>query len=391
MPRDSIILGLSGYKIDRICGGNPVIMDVRYTGEVTCPFCGGDDLRTKSRYIRKLRHDSYGQRPCYLHLVGRKYRCRSCNRYFNQRFPGILPYKRSTEVYRRRIFNDHMDGICSSILARREHIGSATVERWYHDFLRRKVAERSNAPCPVALGIDEHFFTRRKGYVTTLCDLSRRKVHDIVLGRSEGSLKGYLSQLQGRDKVRMVCIDLSPTYRSLVKKYFPNATIVADRFHVIRLINNHFLKAWRELDPGVAWNRGMLSLMRRHKKNLRSDQAERLRKYFESRPDIAAIYHFKQELCAMLTRKTLCEHTCRKMIPKLLRIIEKLRNCGLEHMEKIGDTLHEWREEVVCMWRYTRNNGVTEGFHNKMKMIVRRAYGFKNFENYRLRVRALCA
>ncbi len=74
-----------------------------------------------------------------------------------------------------------------------------------------------------------------------------------------------------------------------------------------------------------------------------------------------------------------------------LREIEELRNCGLEHMEKLGDTLHEWREEVVCMWRYTRNNGVTEGFHNKMKMIVRRAYGFKNFENYRLRVRALCA
>lgn len=62
-----------------------------------------------------------------------------------------------------------------------------------------------------------------------------------------------------------------------------------------------------------------------------------------------------------------------------------------EQMEKPRGTLHEWREEVVCMWRYTRNNGVTEGFHNKMKMIGRRAYGFKNFENYRLRVRALCA
>jgi len=48
-------------------------------------------------------------------------------------------------------------------------------------------------------------------------------------------------------------------------------------------------------------------------------------------------------------------------------------------------------EEIGCIWSYTRNNGVTEGFHNKMKMIVRRAYGFRNFENYRLRVRALCA
>ena len=391
MPRDSIILGLSGYRIDCIRGGNPVIMDVSFTGEVSCPFCGGSDLRSKTRYIRKLRHDSYGMRPCYLHLQGRKYLCRGCGRYFNQRFPGVLPYRRSTEVYRRRVFSDHMDGICSKTLAEREQIGSATVERWYHDFLERKVAESRNDPCPEILGIDEHFFTRRKGYATTFCDLKHRKVFDIVLGRSERSLEGYLGRLKGREKVRMVCMDLSTTYRSIVRKYFPNAAIVADRFHVIRLINNHFLNTWRGLDQTAAWNRGMLSLMRRHEKNLKPEQVEKLGMYFAERPDVGAIYRFKQELCTMLLRKTLCENTCRKMIPKLLEMVDQLRSCGLEHMEKLGNTLHDWMEEIVCMWRYTRNNGITEGFHNKMKMIVRRAYGFRNFENYRLRVKALCA
>jgi transposase len=42
------------------------------------------------------------------------------------------------------------------------------------------------------------------------------------------------------------------------------------------------------------------------------------------------------------------------------------------------------------MWRFTKSNGITEGFHTKMEMISRRAYGFRNFENYRLRVLALC-
>ncbi|WP_162263071.1 MULTISPECIES: transposase, partial [Legionella] len=50
-----------------------------------------------------------------------------------------------------------------------------------------------------------------------------------------------------------------------------------------------------------------------------------------------------------------------------------------------------WREEVVRMWRFTKNNGITEGFHRKMKLIQRRAYGFRNFENYRLRVKVLCS
>jgi transposase len=53
-------------------------------------------------------------------------------------------------------------------------------------------------------------------------------------------------------------------------------------------------------------------------------------------------------------------------------------------------TMWEWREEIARMWRFTKNNGITEGFHNKMEMISRRAFGFRNFENYRLRVRMLC-
>gem|GEM_PF-5978872 len=69
------------------------------------------------------------------------------------------------------MFEDHKDGISSSRVAERERIGSATVERWYHDLLGKKVSELSGAACPVELGMDEHFFTRRRGYATTLCDL----------------------------------------------------------------------------------------------------------------------------------------------------------------------------------------------------------------------------
>ena len=47
-------------------------------------------------------------------------------------------------------------------------------------------------------------------------------------------------------------------------------------------------------------------------------------------------------------------------------------------------------QEIVRMWRFTKSNGITEGFHNKMEMISRRAFGFRNFQNYRLRVRTLC-
>lgn len=93
-------------------------------------------------------------------------------------------------------------------------------------------------------------------------------------------------------------MDLSSTYRSIVKKHFPNAKIVADRFHVIRLLKHQCMMTYRELSSQVKSNRGILALL-------------------HTRPD--------------------------RLTPQ-----------------------------------------------RKMKLIQRRAYGFRNFENYRTRVRVLC-
>lgn len=74
-------------------------------------------------------------------------------------------------------------------LSQREEIGSATVSRWSLDFLHREAAEFEGAPCPRVLGIDEHFFSRKDGYATSLCNLQRHTVYDVVLGRSEAALE----------------------------------------------------------------------------------------------------------------------------------------------------------------------------------------------------------
>ncbi|WP_423202885.1 transposase [Legionella erythra] len=69
-----------------------------------------------------------------------------------------------------------------------------------------------------------------------------------------------------------------------------------------------------------------------------------------------------------------------KEVPQLFKTVKDV----------ICSRVNQAIEEVVCMWRFSKSNGITEGFHRKMKLIQRRAYGFKNFENYRTRVRVLC-
>jgi transposase len=390
MPLAISILNIYGYEVKNITGRNPVIIEATYTKKVRCPFCKSEALRKKDRYIRKLNHESMGARKTRLYLTGYKYHCQSCNRYFNQRFPGILKYKRSTEGFRKEVFEKHNNGHTQSYLSKSLDIGTATVERWYHDYLERKVSEMADNPCPRVMGIDEHFFTRKRGYATTICDLKNHKVYDIVLGRSEAALESYFKALKGKEDVRVVVMDLSATYRNIIKKHFPCAKIVSDRFHVIRLINHHFLKVWQAIDPLGRKNRGLLSLMRRHRHNLKPEQYDNLYRYLGEHPELKIIYDFKQDLCSLMLVKKQTAAQCRKLIPIFLDYVYKLKDSMLDSMVTLGKTLYSWREEVVRMFRFTKSNGILEGFHNKMEMISRRAYGFRNFENYRLRVKALC-
>lgn len=390
MPIENSILNLQGYKIEKIEGSYPVRITAVYEDKVKCPYCDSKELRKKDKYKRIVRHESIGNRLSELQLTAYKYLCKSCHKYFNQRFPGILLYKRSTENFRKEVFEKHNDGICQSRLAKSLGIGQATIERWYKDLLKNRVMEKINYECPRVLGIDEHFFTKKQGYATTFCDLKNRRIYDVVLGRSEKSLERYLCKLKGKEKVKIVVIDLSETYRSIIRKYFPNAKIVSDRFHVIRLVNQHFLEIWKELDPENRKNRGLVSLMRRHSYNLSEEQKKKLSKYLSQNPVLERIYEMKQKLCKLLLNKRKTKKECKKLIPQFLEMIKLLLTSQMNRLVSLGNTLESWSEEVVRMWRFTKSNGITEGFHTKMEMISRRAYGFRNFENYRLRVRALC-
>src|SRR5579871_5523083 len=98
-------------------------------------------------------------------------------------------------------------------------------------------------------------------------------------------------------------MDLAVVYRSIVRKHFPQALIVADRFHVIRLVNHHFLACWREIDPVGSKNRGLIWLMRRHRHNLKPEQELRLLAYLAEHPALNEIYRFKQRLCYLLLKK----------------------------------------------------------------------------------------
>jgi transposase len=275
-------------------------------------------------------------------------------------------------------------------MARIAGLGSATVERIYHQFTRRKASERLSLLCPQILGIDEHTLHKGCRFATTFCDLKNHRVFDVVEGKSAASLESFLLSLRGREKVRVVCIDLSSAYRALIRRYFPNAKIVADRFHVIRIVQHHFLELFRQIAPEIKKQRGFLAALRKRPDRLTPSQRERLHGLFASHPALRPIYDQMQRLGSVLRQRHQTARQCRRLAPRLLKLTAQLRQSGFAPLAALARTLSSWAEEIACMWRFTKNNGITEGFHRKMKLIQRRAYGFKNFNNYRLRVIAQC-
>ena len=385
------LLNLYGFKVLDVRGINPVEVKVDYIAPIMCPSCGSQVLRKKDQKERRIRHVSIGSRALILILKTIKFCCAACKKYFWQRFQGVLPRMRNTESFREQIADLHHKGITAKDLGLDHHLGHATVTRWYIHYLERKNLELKGAAMPKILGIDEHFFTKRRGYATTLCNLRTHRVFDVVLGRSEASLEGFFRRCKGKDNVQVAVMDLSETYRNIIRKFLPKAMIVADRFHVVRLVNHHFMATWKLLDPEGRRSIGLTKLMRQHEWNLRPDKHQKLQRYLAHYPALQVIYDFKQDLCRMLLLKRQNQQQFQRIIPQFLAKIQALQFSIFPPLVTLGNTLQSWQEEILRMLRFTKTNGITEGFHNKMEMMSRRAFGFRNFENYRLKVRVACA
>ena len=91
--------------------------------------------------------------------------------------------------------------------------------------------------------------------------------------------------------------------------------------------------------------------------------------YLAEHPVLETIYRFKQGLCYLLLKKHRSRKQCEQLVPRFLRAVYQLRQAGLAQLVQLGQTLSAWSEEIVSMGRFTRNNGITEGFHNKMELI----------------------
>jgi transposase len=351
-----------------------------------CPKCATLSKTVYDHVWTRPRDTPIRDKKIILNIKKRRFYCKSCKKPFTEPVQGIKKGFRTTDRFRRHIMwcADNFSNLYA--VERQLDVSSWLVHKAYYEQLQLQVQKLQN-PWATTIGIDEHSFRRNKkrGYrdfATIFVEYSHKRVREIVLGRSPAELMAEerLLNIPGRENVRNVIIDLSKNYHKLARELFPQAKIIADRFHVIRLFNN-ILNNYRKLATGDVRRNPIRKLLLKKNYDLQPYQRRALNQWLDQNPQVREVYHYKEAM----HRFYRCKGTnfAHKVLTK---ITDQMSLSKIPELRRLRETLHKWHNEIIHFFENGLTNGRTEGFNRVGKLIQRNAYGFRNFENYRRRL-----
>ena len=369
---------------------NVVFLTCRKTSNFeVCPKCASLADTIYDHRTVKIKDEPFRAKTFYLMIQKRRFLCKNCRKPFMEPVAGISKGKRTTQRFQASVCRAAELYSDLSSVQRTHKCSADTVYRATYAQLelnRRKMLY----DLPESIGIDEHSIRKPKYkgtiYATIFVDHKNRRVYELMEGRSKAELDESMKKLKGCENVKQVTIDLSPTFKSIVKTYFPNASIVADRFHVQRLFSKR-LNKMRKAITGDARKNPIRTLILRNNEDLDWVERKCLWAWLNLNPKIKEMYEFKEALRRMYKIKG--HNRAKKALTK---ITDRMGRSDLKEVKELRKTLVAWREEILNYHRYKGiSNGRVEGFNRKAKLCQRKAYGYKKFSNYRLRLLNACA
>ena len=216
-------------------------------------------------------------------------------------------------------------------------------------------------------------------------DYQHPRLFELVEGRTIGELEASLGHVPGRENVRFVVADLCDPYKTFAHRFFPNARVVADKFHVLRLLTPHINRR-RRLITGDRRSAVIRRLLLRSRWRL--DHASRwaLDRWLDGFPELRQLYAAKEAMHSLYRIRG-----CDRARLALTALTDSLAASPLPELQTFRRTLVRWRREILAYFGTRLTNARTEGFNNKAKLVKKRAYGYRSFQNYRLRLLNACA
>ena len=344
----------------------------RYSNEDgVCPRCGRSTWQVHQWRRQRKRDARLWGKSVWILLWKRRFRCRKCCKVFTEADPACGRFRRTTGRLRRQVAREAEEASVRAV-ARWHGVSEGLVQRSWLEAHRRPARWGP----PRFLGVDG-FCVRRPGRMWTgLWDVGAKVPLAVAASQRQKDLEGVLESLARPEKVEAVVMDLAEPYRQAVQMVLPDVAIVADKFHVVALVQ----RALRKVRAGRRQRGNVASLLDRGVERLSPGERERLAEALAADPRLATAWALKEELRGVYRSRTYQEAST-----SLAQWLEAAKSSGLPPFARVAGTIQRWREEVLSYWRFPLTNALVEGKHNRVKVIKRRAYGYRNDQVFLLR------
>ena len=385
--------GIQGYRYRRTDyeGGCVIFHLEQDRSTYRCPCCGSPEVFSRGSVQREFRHVPIGGKPVFLALAIPRVSCRRC---------GIVRQVKVTFAAERRSYTRGFERYALSLLQSMtirdvaRHLGVS----WdvIKDLQKRHLKRRYGKPKLRNLkqiAIDEISIGKGHQYLTVVLDLESGRVVFIGDGKGADSLSPFWKRLQGSwAKIEAVAIDMSPAYTQAVRENLPQAVLVYDHFHIIKLFNDKLSDLRRELYreakdqlqkdvlKGTRW------LLLKNPDNLNKTRQEprRLKEALKLNESLAAAYYLKEDL------RQLWEHPDKATAELFLDMwIEDAEWSGIRMLQRFARTLQNHRAGILAWYDYPISTGPLEGTNNKIKTMKRQAYGYRDHDFFKLKIFAI--
>jgi transposase len=367
-----------------------VLLRVRKRGDFEiCPKCATPSRTGYDKREVRIKDAPLRNAAVTLLITKRRFYCRPCGKPFTEPVGGIRKGRRTSERYRGFVLWACENFTDLKRVRRTARCSAGFLYSALYEQLDLRLRKRQY-PWPHTIGIDEHSFRRNKKFghtefATLIADYKNKRVKELVQGKTSAELQSALAHIEGRENVRNVVLDMCDSFKNFAEEYFPNATIVADKFHVLRLLTPH-LNRRRKAIVGDRRTAQIGRLLLRNGHSLDYFTRRTVWQWLEPHAELKAIYSWKERLHGFYRTRGYD-----RAATALTAMTDELAKSEIKELKTLRRTLMRWRKEILAYFKTGLTNGRTEGFNNLAKLVQRRAFGYKNFQNYRLRLLNACA
>lgn len=379
------------YRRQKFSQGRVVIAIERNPEKLCCAACGSKEVIRQGSVTRSFQAVPIGSQPVHLQTQIPRLECRGCGALRQASIDFAEPRRSYTKSFERYALELSR---WMTILHVAQHLGVS----WdiIKDIQKRNLTKRYAKPKLKhlrQLAIDEISVGKGHKYLTVVLDLRSGAVVFVGDGKGAKALLPFWKRLRASHaKIEAVATDMSPAYIEAVSTHLPKATLVFDRFHVMKLYNEKLSGLRRDLQreategPLKKAIKGTRWLLVKNPENLdpKRNEHARLAEALKLNEPLALAYYMKEDLREVWELEDETEAQAH-----LMDWILRASASGVVMLQKFAKTLGLHALGILAWYDYPISTGPLEGINNKIKTLKRQAYGFRDQEFFILKMLAL--